>query len=99
MSWDSYPAVLATPRSSLWLLASVVEEHGAHLWPPSGAAGGSSSWAGASGLGEGWVRVVDAILTSARGAAKSVHPSFCSSVHHQHFPREVGAALGGRPCG
>lgn len=41
-------AILAIPRSCLWLLARVVEEHGAHLWPLSGAAGGTSSWEGTS---------------------------------------------------
>ena len=57
MSWDSPcitpttlgPATLAILRSCPWLLARVVEEHGAHLWPLSGATSGTSSWGGTSG--------------------------------------------------
>lgn len=100
VSWDSPcitptthgPAIPAIPRSCPWLLARVVEEHGAHLWPLSGAVTGTSSWESTSScslprptpflgcLGEGQVPVLGALLRSAHGTAESVHPSVCLSV-------------------
>lgn len=116
VSWDSPciaptthgPAIPAILRSCPWLLARVVEEHGAHLWPLSGAATGTSSWESTSScslprptpflgcLGEGQVPVVGALLRSARGTAESVHPSVRLSITRALLARWGPRWAGGR---